>query len=92
MSTEESHQCSSIYHVVSLVDVVKFKVALHKIAMEEEDDLERFTHPLDDAIVKKAYYRLDAIRQCLTLLDQMVLHKAFGQSPKAPISRPAESE
>lgn len=92
MSEEETGQRASMRHVVSLADVLKFKVELHKIAKCEENDLEMFTHYLDDAIRKKAYWRHDAIGQCLTLLDQMVLREDVWSIPKAPISRPSEAE
>ena len=79
MSTEQACRGAFIDRTVSLADVIKFKVELHKIAKEDENDLKMFTHYLDHAVRLKAHWRHNAIKQCLSLLDKMVLRTAFDQ-------------
>lgn len=58
-------------------DVAEFRARLVEIAQAESEDCKRFQNPLDHAAMRKAYWRHDAIQQCLVMLDRMVLGRTM---------------
>ena len=78
MQSEKTSMRTPVSSVVNRSDILEFQAALREVAKAEAADVARFTSPLDQSIARKAYWRRDAIEQCLSMLDQMVLSKPSG--------------
>jgi hypothetical protein len=78
MGTAKEADDAPVHAVVNRADVLEFQAALQEVAKAEAADHARFANPLHQAIARKAYWRNDAIEQCLLLLDRMVLNKSSG--------------